>query len=428
MLSAATALLLLGGTSLTATAAVLLRAKRPEYLMPLYFMVAWLQGELAQFHIVWQGLLALVLVSLGALAETRGQWGLLFLLLSLAGLGFSLRLAAAAKQTLEDALVAALGPDYRQQIPADRRALLCDSGDWREWMRPFSMQREGVECLRDIPYGGAGKRNLLDVYRPASFPASPAPVLLQVHGGGWTIGDKTQQALPLMNHLAQRGWVCVAINYRLSPRHAFPAHIEDTKLAIAWIKQHIAAHGGDPRFIAITGGSAGGHLSSLAALTPNKPEFQGGAADADTSVQAAVPFYGVYDWLQQSGQAPNKSMHKFLVSHVLQSSPEENQQLWHMGRPLANINTDAPPMFVIHGSHDSLVRVEEARHFASALSRVSAAPVAYAELRGGQHAFEVFHSIRSDHAMHAAARFLEWSHARWAQQLPPPEVPEEPRL
>lgn len=419
MLSAGTALLLLGGTSLAATATVLLRARRPEQLMPLYFMVAWLQGELAQFHIVWQGLLGGLLVALGALAETQGQLGLLLLLLSLLGLGYSLWLATGANKTLENALVAALGPDYRQQIPAQRRALLCDRGDWRQWIRPFSMRREGVECLRDIPYGGAGKRNLLDVYRPASYPSSPAPVLLQVHGGGWTIGDKTQQALPLMNHLAQRGWVCVAINYRLSPRHAFPAHIEDTKLAIAWIKQHIAAHGGDPQFIAITGGSAGGHLASLAALTPNLPEFQGEAANTDTSVQAAVPFYGVYDWLQQSGQGPNKSMHKFLVSHVLQSRPEDNQQLWHSGRPLANVNAGSPPMFIIHGSHDSLVQVEEARHFAAALGQVSTAPVAYAELRGGQHAFEVFHSVRSDHAMHAAARFLEWSHARWQQAMPP---------
>ena len=62
------------------------------------------------------------------------------------------------------------------------------------------------------------------------------PVLLQVHGGAWMIGEKEQQALPLMYHLASRGWLCVAINYRLSPRAAFPAHIIDVKKAIAEMK------------------------------------------------------------------------------------------------------------------------------------------------------------------------------------------------
>lgn len=72
----------------------------------------------------------------------------------------------------------------------------------------------------------------------------------------------------MMSHLAELGWVCVAINYRHSPRNTWPAHIVDVKRALAWVKAHIAEYGGDPEFIAITGGSAGGHLSSLAALTP----------------------------------------------------------------------------------------------------------------------------------------------------------------
>ncbi|MBL7660064.1 alpha/beta hydrolase, partial [Escherichia coli] len=92
------------------------------------------------------------------------------------------------------------------------------------------------------------------------------------------------------------GWICVAINYRHSPRNTWPDHILDVKRALAWVKAHISEYGGDPDFIAITGGSAGGHLSSLAALTPNDPRFQPGFEEADTRVQAAVPFYGVYDF------------------------------------------------------------------------------------------------------------------------------------
>ena len=111
-------------------------------------------------------------------------------------------------------------------------------------------------------------------------------MLLQVHGGAWILGKKDQQGIPLMQHLAAQGWVCVAINYRLSPRDPWPAQAIDVKQAIAWIREHIAEYGGDPDYIAITGGSAGGHLTALTALTPNDPEWQPGFEDADTSVAA----------------------------------------------------------------------------------------------------------------------------------------------
>ncbi len=99
---------------------------------------------------------------------------------------------------------------------------------------------------RDIAFTEHGKRGLLDIYRPRGGVPSGAPVLLQVHGGGWTIGKKDQQGLPLMKHLAAKGWVCVAINYRLAPRDPFPAQIVDVKRAIAWIREHIDDYGGDP--------------------------------------------------------------------------------------------------------------------------------------------------------------------------------------
>ena len=82
-------------------------------------------------------------------------------------------------------------------------------------------------------------------------------MLLQVHGGGWTIGNKDQQGIPLMLHMAARGWICVAIDYRLSPRDGFPAQVVDVKRAVAWIREHIHEYGGDRDFVAITGGSAG---------------------------------------------------------------------------------------------------------------------------------------------------------------------------
>ena len=119
--------------------------------------------------------------------------------------------------------------------------------------------------------------------------------MVYIHGGAWVIGDKREQGKPMMYELVARGWVCVAINYRLSPKATWPDHIVDAKRAVAWVKEHIAEYGGDPAFVAVSGGSAGGHLCALLALSAGDPAFQPGFEEADTSVQACVPFYGVMD-------------------------------------------------------------------------------------------------------------------------------------
>ncbi len=90
---------------------------------------------------------------------------------------------------------------------------------------------------RGIPYTEAGRRGHLDIYRRRDVDLDHAPVLLQVHGGAWTIGEKERQGVPLMAQLAAKGWVCVAINYRLAPRDPFPAQIIDVKRAIAWVRE-----------------------------------------------------------------------------------------------------------------------------------------------------------------------------------------------
>ena len=129
----------------------------------------------------------------------------------------------------------------------------------------------------DISYGPGGRDNLLDIWRRHDLvPGRRAPVLIQVPGGAWALNGKRPQAYTLMSRMVELGWICVSIDYSKSPRCTFPAHIIDVKRAIAWVRENIADYGGDPDFIAITGGSAGGHLASLAALTPNDPTFQPG--------------------------------------------------------------------------------------------------------------------------------------------------------
>ena len=258
----------------------------------------------------------------------------------------------------------------------------------------------------DISYGEYGRANHLDIWRrPDLDPDGRAPVLFQIPGGAWITGNKRGQAHPLMSHLAELGWICVAVNYRHSPRNTWPDHIVDVKRALAWVKTHIADYGGDPDFIAITGGSAGGHLSSLAALTPNDPRYQPGFEDADTAVQAAVPFYGVYDFTRFE-DAMHPSMPELLEQMVIKQPHSTSLQTYADASPVNHVAADAPPFFVLHGRNDSLVPVEQARAFVAKLRDVSTRPVVYAELPYAQHAFDMLGSARAAHAAVAVEQFL----------------------
>jgi acetyl esterase/lipase len=319
---------------------------------------------------------------------------------------------------LDDALVEGLGVDYVEQLdaapdPADLAT------PWRSLARPFDFRDDAVRVIRNLPYSEAGRRGHLDIYLPAGDDAiKDAPVLLQVHGGAWSLGAKEHQGRPLMNRMAAKGWVCVAINYRLAPRNPWPAHIVDVKRAIAWVRENIADHGGDPDYLVITGGSAGGHLAALAALTPGDPQFQPGFEDADTSVQAAVPFYGVYDFAGSTGLANAIGMRDaFLGPRVIQTTWTDAPDVYEAASPILRITPDAPDFFVIHGELDSLVAVDQARLLVAELRRTSEKSVVYAELPGAQHAFDVFHSIRSAHAVRAVDRYLTWHWNTWRHGL-----------
>jgi acetyl esterase/lipase len=332
-------------------------------------------------------------------------------------LGLS-RIGHQSKLPLTAALDAGLGTDRRTE-----------SGDL--WKRPAgagTAKSPGVvRMLRiygdyahdtDISYGEHGSRNYLDIWRrPDLDPGGRAPVLLQVPGGAWMVGSKRQQAYPLMSHLAELGWVCVAINYRLSPRSTWPDQIVDVKRALAWTKEHIAEYGGDPDWVAITGGSAGGHLSSLAALTPNNPLFQPGFEDADTSVRAAVPFYGLYDFTRSDAIHP--LMAPTLAKYVFKLRRAELQEAFRAASPITYVSADAPPFFVLHGRNDSLIPVEQGRAFSARLREVSRQPVVYAELPFAQHAFDIFGSVRASHAALAVEQFLAEIYSRAAHSGSP---------
>jgi acetyl esterase/lipase len=372
------------------------------------FFAGWLTSELAAHHLGWQIVASVVFVAAGALDAWPGWWGLGITLVSWLGLVALVPQSKRAEPVVEEALQRALGQDYRDAILPEVMSKMEKPHPRGRLVAPFLLYDREVKVTRNIPYvDGGHRRHRLDVYGLRE-PVGDAPVLLQIHGGGWVIGNKHEQALPLMNHLAARGWVCVAANYRLSPRATFPDHLVDLKRALLWVRNNIASFGGDPGFIAVTGGSAGGHLSSLLALTANDPEYQPEFPEADTSVEACIPFYGVYDFSNHYGLQAQRGIERFIGRVVMKKSFAKDPEAFRRASPMHRIHPAAPPFFIIHGTHDSLASVQEARHFAQLLREASRAPVAYAEIPGAQHAFEIFHSLRTRYVVRAVDRFLGW--------------------
>ena len=354
------------------------------------FFAAWLTVELAP------QLLFLTVLVTALLAVTVGlSWpGLLVTALVVVGLLAMIGESERAADKADLALADWPEPSEREHVP---------TGVIRRFLRKMSFSHPDVERTVDVSYGDL-PRHKLDVYRRKDRPTG-APTLVQVHGGAWVIGDKREQGRPLMNHLAARGWVCFAPNYRLSPKATWPDHLIDVKRAIAWVREHGAEYGADPGFLVLTGGSAGGHLTALCALTPNDPMWQPGFEDADTSVTACVPYYGVYDLNGETGTTAATVREKRLLARIVMKTRERD--VYRLASPLSHVNPDAPPFFVVHGRNDTLVPVEEARLFVSRLREVSSNPVLYLELPGTEHAFDVFPSIRSDHVVNAVGRFCE---------------------
>lgn len=403
--------LALAGLPLLANA---IRPIRWQPLSVVTFFAGWLTGELALQHVVWQAALVAGLSAAGALHGWAGWIGLAVAIVDWLGLVYLARAAYRTRWLVAKAMQTEPSIPF-ETLPGAPSESIHGSGhvQWFNWWRvAWAIPTRGrtIERIKDIDYWGDGRRrHRLDILWSRRKPPQNAPVLIQIHGGAWIVGDKREQGIPLMHELAARGWVCVAINYRLSPKGTWPDHIVDVKRAIAWAKEHIAEYGGDPSWIVLTGGSAGGHLSSLAALTPGDVEWQPGFEDADTSVAACVPFYGVYDMVGSDRGTGwiGQGFLRMLERLVMKTDYASHHDLFESSSPINRVGPDAPPFFVFHGVNDTLVPVEEARRFVTALRDASDAPALYVELPLAQHAFDILVSPRCWSAAAGAVAFLE---------------------
>lgn len=230
-----------------------------------------------------------------------------------------------------------------------------------------------VKIERNIPYftgpGSVAAQNSLDLYSPEG--ASNFPVVVFVHGGAWTAGDK-QLGEPLGNTLAARGIGVASINYRLAPVVQNPEQARDVARAFAWVHANIKARGGDPDTMFLSGHSAGGQLAALVGLDQSYLKEQ----NLDTSILKGVfPLSGVYD-MQALGQIFGTSIADIFGS---------GSAALTAASPLDLVRADAPPFLILWGQFDLPTLPEQATNFLSALQRAGA-PASGAEMA------ERFHS------------------------------------
>lgn len=369
------------------------------------FLSSWIVGEAVAHHFAWQLIATLVFAWAGALRYWPGWLGLALTLVSWGTLVVLFRRGRSARHVVEQSLSGFVAAGAWPPVP------------WTKLWLPLSMGRRGVRRVRDVEYGRVGNKRLkLDVYLPGESKGR-RPAVLQIHGGAWVLGTKREQGLPLLYHLASHGWVGFNVDYRLSPRATFPDQLVDIKRALAWIREHADEYDVDPSFVVVTGGSAGGHLTALMALTQNAPQYQPGFEDADTSVQAAIPFYGVYCFVDRLGLFPKEFFTLLLEPWVMKKKLADAREAFVAASPIDQVGPDAPPFFVIHGDRDTLAPVQYARAFVAELRKVSRAPVLYAELPGAQHAFDIFYSPRTVRVIEAVERFLDEVHRRSGQRV-----------
>ena len=235
--------------------------------------------------------------------------------------------------------------------------------------------------------GRVSEWTTLDVYVAPDDERPRKPVFLYVHGGGWTALDRKIAMLAWVQRLASRGVLVVSANYTLAPNKPHPAQIIDVKRALVWVKRNAGRWGGDPTAVFVGGESAGGHLSALAAVSGNFPDFQPPECPhEDTSVVGGVPFCGVYDFLDEHGHLRDHAtelgfgitlgLREVVGAAVLQrrrsaASLQDFQKAspaWHVRRLLAEPRGSAnvrlpPPLFVVHGSDDRLTSIRDAEAF-----------------------------------------------------------------
>lgn len=202
------------------------------------------------------------------------------------------------------------------------------------------------------PYG-PGPRNMLNIWVPTGTQKTDRlPVIIWLYGGGWYSGARDDYGFA-GRAFARQGFIVVIPDYRIVPEGHWPDFLQDSAAAVAWTEKHIAEHGGDPGRIALAGHSAGAYNAVMLALDPQWMREAGSDASAIRGVAALA---GPYDFLPfEKGGRADVAMGDI--------RPAERTQ------PIQFVRGDAPPLWLGHGTADTVVRVRNSQNLAAAMQR-----------------------------------------------------------
>jgi len=240
-----------------------------------------------------------------------------------------------------------------------------------------SVQRDVTYCTVD------GVALKMDVYFPPKAQSAPLPVTVYVHGGAWVGGDKESGAGMLaLDELRGRGYLVVAINYRLAPQYKFPAQIEDVKCAIRHLRANAATYGLDPQRIGVWGGSAGGHLVALLGTTDTSAglEGQGGYAAQSSRVQAVVDLFGPADLPAFADDMGNGAQ-------VVFGATSKDDPVLVRASPVTYVSPDDPPFLILHGDKDEVVPLSQSQILYARL-QAAGVPATLVVVQNAGHGFQ----------------------------------------
>ncbi len=215
---------------------------------------------------------------------------------------------------------------------------------------------KSITALYDIPYLNTGKRDLkLDVFYPKTTPSRHRPAVLIIHGGGWRSGDRTHHR-PLAQKLAEKGFVAITVEYRLSTEALYPAAVYDLKAAVRWIRANASKYHINPDKIASLGFSAGGQLAALLGTTNNNPAFEEPLGDSSFSskINAIIDLDGTLAFIHPESGEGDDSKGISAATYWFGYSKAQNPALWRDAAPLTHVNANTPPILFINSSVDRM--------------------------------------------------------------------------
>jgi acetyl esterase/lipase len=228
---------------------------------------------------------------------------------------------------------------------------------------------------------------LLDAYRPAA--GGRHPLVVMIHGGGWTRGGRFAMGLTKWaGYLAAGGLTVVSIDYRLAPATTFPDSFQDCLDAVDWAVEHAEQLGADPTRVGLWGDSAGGHLVLLLGTSQTHPGYTGPRLRSGAQrLRAVVAFYPPTDLFALDASERRGRGGAGIVRDFLGVEPDDDPARWRLASPIEHVHAGLPPIFLLQGTRDLLVPHSQATSFAGRLAALGA-PHRLEIVDGAVHGFD----------------------------------------